>query len=185
MTSSLKFPLAALALSATLAACGGSSSSSGSNVQAAAAAQTSTGGASGRSGALVKSASNAALGATVLVDSHGMTLYSLSGEQGGHFICISAACLAVWHPLTAPGGTPSAAVASLGTVERPDGTEQVTYRGMPLYTFTADRTPGEARGQGLKDVGTWSAVTVGSGASSAAPGETKAAPSSGAGKYSY
>ena len=74
-----------------------------------------------------------------------MTLYSLSGEQAGHFICTSAACLEVWHPLKAPAGTPSAPVASLGTVKRPDGTEQLTYKGMPLYTFSADRPPAKPR----------------------------------------
>lgn len=183
MTSPLKFLLPALALSVTLAACG--SSSSGSGTQASAAQQTGTSTASRQGGALVRSASNAALGTTVLVDSSGMTLYSLGGEQSGHFICTSSACLQVWHPLTARAGTPGAAVASLGTVRRPDGTEQVTYRGMPLYTFTGDRAAGEARGQGLKDVGTWSAVRVGSGAASGAPGETGTAPSSAAGKYSY
>jgi predicted lipoprotein with Yx(FWY)xxD motif len=90
-----------------------------------------------------------------------MTLYRLSGEQGGKFICASSSCLAVWHPVsTSAAGTPSAGVASLGTVRRPDGTEQVTYKGMPLYTFTGDQQAGEAKGQGLKDVGTWSAATV-------------------------
>ena len=98
-----------------------------------------------------------------------MTLYSLSAEQGGKFICTSTACTQVWHPLIASGGTPSGSVGSLGTVKRPDGAVQVTYKGMPLYTFAGDR-PGEAKGQGLKDVGTWSAVTVSSQASSGASG---------------
>ena len=118
---------------------------------------------------VVKTASNAPLGATVLIDAQGMTLYSLSAEQGGKFICTSTACTQVWHPLIASGGTPSGSVGSLGTVKRPDGAVQVTYKGMPLYTFAGDR-PGEAKGQGLKDVGTWSAVTVSSQASSGASG---------------
>ena len=58
------------------------------------------------------------------------------------------------------GRTPSGGVGSLGTVKRPDGTEQVTYKGMPLYTFAQDQKPGDAGGQGIKDVGTWTAVTV-------------------------
>ncbi len=182
MTSPFRYPLAALALSVTLAACG-SSSGSGPSSQAADAAQT--GAASSPGGALVKSASNAALGATVLVDSHGMTLYSLSGEQAGHFICTSSACMQVWHPLLAPAGAPVAAVASLSTVARPDGSEQLAYKGMPLYTFAGDQAPGEAKGQGLKDVGTWSAVTVGTASSSGGQAETKTTPSSSGGKYSY
>jgi predicted lipoprotein with Yx(FWY)xxD motif len=104
----------------------------------------------------------------VLTDAQGMTLYSLSAEQSGRFICTSAPCTQVWHALTAPAsGTPSGA-ASLGTIARPDGTRQVTYKGLPLYTFTQDQ-PGQAKGQGLKDVGTWSAATVSSAAAPGAP----------------
>ncbi|HYM44871.1 MAG TPA: hypothetical protein VES65_01755 [Solirubrobacteraceae bacterium] len=140
----------------------------------------------------MKSASNTTLGATVIVDSQGMTLYHLSGEQNGKFICTSSACLQVWHPLSASAGTPSGSVGSLGTVKRPDGTEQVTYKGMPLYTFAPDQKPGDAKGQGIKDVGTWTAVTV-SGSSSApaatvpATTHTESAPagSGGGGGYGY
>jgi predicted lipoprotein with Yx(FWY)xxD motif len=90
-----------------------------------------------------------------------MTLYSLSGEQGGKFICSTTACTGIWHPLTVSAGeTPSGKVASLSTVKRPDGTTQVTYKGMPLYTFAQDQKPGETNGQGVKDVGTWTAVTT-------------------------
>lgn len=69
----------------------------------------------------------------------------------------------MWHPLIAPAGSePSGAVGSLGTVKRPKGTMQVTYKGTPLYTFTGDQQPGETKGQGIKDVGTWSVITTGS-----------------------
>jgi hypothetical protein len=33
-------------------------------------------------------------------------------------------------------------------------------RSVPLYTFTGDQKPGETKGQGIKDVGTWSVVTT-------------------------
>lgn len=36
----------------------------------------------------------------------------------------------------------------------------MTYKGMPLYTFAEDTAPGQAKGQGIKDVGTWNAVTT-------------------------
>jgi predicted lipoprotein with Yx(FWY)xxD motif len=133
----------------------------------------------------VKTASNSKLGGTILTDAQGMTLYSLSGEASGKFICTTSACTQVWHPLT--GSTAGASVASLGTVKRPDGSEQVTYKGMPLYTFAQDRAPGEANGQGIKDVGTWSAVTASPAASSPAATTTSSAtPSSSGGKgYGY
>jgi predicted lipoprotein with Yx(FWY)xxD motif len=160
LRNAMKFLIPTLAASVLLAACGSSSSSKSASSAAEtqpAASQTS----SGTSGALVRTASNSKLGTTVLVDAHGLTLYHLSAEQNGKFICTSTACVQVWHPLTAPAGsTPSGSVESLGTVKRPDGTEQVTYKGEPLYTFAQDKEAGEANGQGIKDVGTWSAVTV-------------------------
>lgn len=163
----LKLSLPAIAASLLIAACGSSSSgnttSSAANTQAA--AQTSSG---PSSAVLVKTASNS-LG-TILVDSQGMTLYHLSGEQNGKFICTSSACVGVWHPLIASSsGAPSGEVGSLGTVKRPEGTVQVTYKGTPLYTFTGDQQSGETKGQGIKDVGTWSVITT---SSSSAPPST-------------
>jgi predicted lipoprotein with Yx(FWY)xxD motif len=186
-----KLSLPAIAASLLIAACGGSSSSNTTS-SAASTQPAQTGGES--SSAVVTTASNAKLG-TILVDGQGMTLYHLSGETNGKFICTSSACVGVWHPLTASSsGAASGEVGSLGAVRRPDGTTQVTYKGLPLYTFTSDRQPGEAKGQGIKDVGTWSVLTTSGtptstggssstpnkgGSSSAAPSTTSAAPSSG------
>jgi predicted lipoprotein with Yx(FWY)xxD motif len=160
MRRSTRFLIPTLAAAFLLSACGsnsgGKSSSSTTGTQLAASQSS-----SGASSALVKTASNSKLGATVLVDAQGMTLYHLSAEQNGKFICTTTACLQVWHPLTVPaGGTPSGSVALLGTVKRPDGTYQVTYSGAPLYTFEQDKEAGDVNGQGIKDVGTWSAATT-------------------------
>jgi predicted lipoprotein with Yx(FWY)xxD motif len=185
----LKLSLTALAASLLLAACGGSSTSSNTTSSAAStqpAAQTG----SSSSTAVVKTASSS-LG-TILVNSEGMTLYHLSGEVNGKFICTSSACLGVWHPLIASSsGTPRGEVGSLGTVKRPEGTMQVTYKGTPLYTFTQDKQAGETNGQGIKDVGTWSAITTGSssaparGASSSSGSERSSGASSSGGGYGY
>jgi predicted lipoprotein with Yx(FWY)xxD motif len=169
----LKLSVPALAASLLLAACGSSSSSSTTSSAAGTqpAAQTS----SPSSAAVVKTASNS-LG-TILVDSQGMTLYHLSGEVNGKFICTSSACVGVWHPLIAPSsGAPSGEGVALGTVKRPEGTVQVTYKGTPLYTFTGDQQAGETKGQGIKDVGTWSAVTTGSSSAPAASSSSAPAP---------
>jgi predicted lipoprotein with Yx(FWY)xxD motif len=172
MRSTVKYLLPTLAASLTLAACGSSYSGQGSSPASSSKSSAAVSGGSGAT-ALVRTASNATLGATVLTDAKGMTLYALSGEQNGKFICTSSACLQVWHPVAASGaGAGGGTVASLGTVKRPDGAEQVTYKGMPLYTFTGDRQAGDAKGQGLKDVGTWSALKV---SASSAPA-TQSAP---------
>ncbi|MGI8920289.1 MAG: COG4315 family predicted lipoprotein [Solirubrobacteraceae bacterium] len=158
----MSFAIPVVAGALLLAACGsGSSSSSSSSSSGASAASSGT-----SSPASVKTAADAALGGSVLVDSQGMTLYRLTAETNGKFIC-TGPCLQVWHPLTAPGGTrPSGTVPSLATVTRPDGTAQVTFKGQPLYTFVKDKKPGDATGQGIKDVGMWTAVRASARASS-------------------
>jgi predicted lipoprotein with Yx(FWY)xxD motif len=178
----LRLSLPAVAASLLLAACGSSSTSSNTSSSAAStqpAAQT-----SGSSSGAVKSASNS-LG-TVLVNSQGKTLYHLSGEVNGTFICTSSACLTVWHPLIASSsGTPSGEVGSLGTVKRPEGTMQVTYKGTPLYTFTGDKQAGETKGQGIKDVGTWSAVTTSSSNTPPSTSSSSQPEKSSGGGYAY
>ena len=80
----------------------------------------------------------------------GMTLYRLSGEKQGALSCATPACFAIWQPLwIAPGTTPTGA-KNLGTLKRPDGRIQVTYKGGPLYTYVNDKKAGQVNGNGLK-----------------------------------
>jgi predicted lipoprotein with Yx(FWY)xxD motif len=104
-------------------------------------------------------AENATLGKTVLTTTKGRTLYSLSVEKNGKFIC-TASCLSVWHPLTVPAGVRPTGPVKLGTVMRPEGGTQVTYKGRPLYRFGGDTKAGQANGEGIKDVGTWHAASA-------------------------
>jgi len=172
--------LAPTLASLLLAACGSSASSTSSSATAPSATTGSQPGAA--AAAAVKTASNSTLGTTVLVDSQGITLYRLSGEQNGNWIC-TAGCVQVWHPLIAQSGTsPTGSVGSLGTVKRPDGTIQVTYKGMPLYTFGQDLKPGDAKGQGIKDVGTWNAVAMSAKTSPSTPAPAST-PSGGGSAY--
>lgn len=165
MRPAVKILLPTLAVSLALAACGSSHSSSSSPATSApSTSASSTSGASGAPAEAVKTAYNAKLGASVLVSARGMTIYHLSGEGAGRFLCASAECEARWPPVSA--SATSARVAGLGTVVRPDGKRQLTYEGEPLYTFAGDSAPGEANGQGIDDVGTWSAVQAGGSAGS-------------------
>jgi predicted lipoprotein with Yx(FWY)xxD motif len=100
-------------------------------------------------------------GRSILANSAGHSLYSLSAEKSGKFVCTrTSGCLALWHPLMVPKGATPPGPVKLGTIRRPEGGMQVTYRGRPLYTYAPDTKPGQAQGEGLKDVGTWHAVTV-------------------------
>jgi predicted lipoprotein with Yx(FWY)xxD motif len=139
-------PVAAI----VLAACGSSSASSGttataaSNVSAASTVDVKTG--------------TTSLG-TVLVNSRGRTLYHLTAEKNGKFIC-TGSCTQTWHPLRPKAKTAKGTVHFLGTIRRPDRTRQVTYKGFPLYTFAGDSKAGDVKGQGFKDVGTWKAIVI-------------------------
>lgn len=108
---------------------------------------------------VVKTADNVTLGKTILTNNRGRTLYSLSAESKGRFICVEG-CLSIWKPLLVPKGVKPTGPVELKTRLRPDGRTQVTYKGLPLYTFTGDTRAGEASGEGIKDVGTWHAATV-------------------------
>lgn len=104
-------------------------------------------------------AESSALGKTVLTNLQGRTLYSLSVETHGRFVC-TGACLSSWRPLLVPAGVKPMGPVKLGAVKRPNGKVQVTYKGRPLYRFYGDAKKGEANGEGFKDVGTWHAAVV-------------------------
>ncbi|HEY7147944.1 MAG TPA: hypothetical protein VH420_00730 [Gaiellaceae bacterium] len=119
-------------------------------------------------------------GRTLLVNRSGMTLYHLSVERKGHFICSDKACLSLWKPLVVKRGTTPTGAKSLGTVKRPDGRLQVAYKGGPLYTFVEDRKPGDTKGNGFKDVGTWHVVAV-----AGKPASTPTSSGGSSGGYGY
>jgi predicted lipoprotein with Yx(FWY)xxD motif len=100
-------------------------------------------------------------GKRVLAAANGHTLYSLSAEKKGKFVCTqSSGCLTLWKPLLVPtgGSVVGPMKLKLGSIKRPEGGRQVTYHGRPLYTFVEDHGPGKANGEGFKDVGTWHAA---------------------------
>ena len=90
----------------------------------------------------------------VLLDSEGKALYMFKNDSDGESACY-ADCEKQWPPLIAEGD-PSAGTGAdadlLGTIERTDGFEQVTYKGMPLYHFAKDTSAGSVKGQGVKDL---------------------------------
>jgi predicted lipoprotein with Yx(FWY)xxD motif len=162
-------------LALALAACGGRDNSDSS------AGGMGTGG----GGQTVATQSVSGVG-DVLVDPSGMVLYTNDTDTGSKIAC-TGQCLTEWLPLAAPsGGQPtsddSAVQAKLGTMQRPDGSSQVTFGGLPLYTFVED-SPGQATGNGFRDSfsGTdfvWTAASV---SGEAAPSTTTTESSDGSG----
>lgn len=91
---------------------------------------------------------NSALG-RVLFTTSGMALYTYAQDTKGHSNC-SGSCLAVWPALTVPEGfTPTGiGVRGLGAIVRSNGERQVTWNGLPLYTFVSDAN-GKVTGNGV------------------------------------
>ena len=93
---------------------------------------------------------------TVVVDGSGRTLYVFDKDTADppKSNC-EGECAAMWPPVEAGSGTPEldGIDASLvGTVERSDGTQQLTLNGWPLYLFAKDTKAGDAKGQAVGDV---------------------------------
>jgi predicted lipoprotein with Yx(FWY)xxD motif len=115
--------------------------------------------------ATLQTAHNSAVGATIVVDKKGMTLYELSGDTTHHLLCTSnAGCFAFWPPYkvskTEKLTKASGISGKLGKLHR-DGFYQVTLNGRPLYHFFLDHKKGQAGGQGIKSFGgTWGTVKV-------------------------
>ncbi len=99
-------------------------------------------------------ADSAKLG-TILTDGKGMTLYIFTKDtaDSGASACYDQ-CATNWPPLVANGEPTlaSGVPGTLGTITRTDGTMQVTYNGMPLYYYAADKAAGDTNGQDVGDV---------------------------------
>jgi predicted lipoprotein with Yx(FWY)xxD motif len=162
----------AVALVLTIAACGSSGSSGSSDATATTiavpATTTSTRAPSGTgttlstipAGTATIDASSTSHG-DVLVDLTGHTLYVFTNDPPSQSSCV-AACATNWPPLTGNAIAVSNAVPTSANefklIARPDGTQQVTVNGRPLYTFAGDASPGDTNGQGVG--GTWFVVGV-------------------------
>lgn len=166
---------AVVAIAVLTTACSSNSGSSGTTTTTtttttAQAASTSSSTAAGTSD-VVGTAARGSLG-VILVDHSGATLYRYTPDGTGKSTC-TGGCAAAWPPVTVPAGTAHVVAGSgipagdLGTITRPDGTTQVTYKGMPLYRYAGDTAVGQATGQGVG--GTWYVVSGPSGGGSTTP----------------
>lgn len=116
-------------------------------------------------GPILKSAHNASLGSTVLVNAKGLTLYHFTTERPGTISC-SSICATFWIPVLANGSRKPVlgrgiVASKVGTIKRPDGKIQLTYNKYALYRYYLDKKPGQIGGEGF-DAGTgiWEAVAT-------------------------
>jgi predicted lipoprotein with Yx(FWY)xxD motif len=143
----------------------GSSSSGGSSPPSSASASGSA-----ASGAALKTATIG--GVIVLTNAQGFTLYSFAPDTSTTSKC-DGACAQIWPPLAGPATAGPGVTGKLGTITRPDGSSQATYDGHPLYTYTADTSPGQANGNGVNvNGGVWHEVTASGSAALAGSGNS-------------
>jgi predicted lipoprotein with Yx(FWY)xxD motif len=92
----------------------------------------------------------------VLVGDNGMTVYMFMPDQqeNGTPTCYDD-CEQAW-PVVEATDSPIAGggvdESLIGSVERDDGTQQLTYNDLPLYYFSGDKKVGQANGQGIEEV---------------------------------
>lgn len=101
----------------------------------------------------LKTASSSA--GEIVVDANGMSVYFFTQDvkDSGTSACTDA-CLAAWPPVTTAADTPQVegVTGTVGTITTPDGAQQVTLNGLPLYYFAKDTEAGDILGQGVNDV---------------------------------
>ncbi len=95
----------------------------------------------------------------LVATSDGFTVYEYTKDSNkpAKATC-SGSCATTWPPVLA-GDTPwlkGVNPDKVGTVDRPDGTKQMTLNGWPLYRYAKDAKPGDTTGNGVG--GTWKAL---------------------------
>jgi predicted lipoprotein with Yx(FWY)xxD motif len=122
-----------------------------------------------KSRTVLKTAHNAALNKAIVVDSRGLTVYTLSGETSHHVKCRKAGgCFANWPPVTVSSAKTKLkagpGVKGRLRILRRSGIFQVTLNGHPLYRFIGDASKkGRATGEGITAFGgTWHVVAAAS-----------------------
>jgi len=148
--------LLALVAALAIAGCGGGDSNGyGGKSDSTATATTAKSPPGAESGVAVLTVASAPKVGAVLVDAKGLTVYDFHKDKGTTPSCYGA-CAGVWPPVLTEGDPTAgegASASKLGTTKRKDGSVQVTYAGHPLYTYAADKKPGEANGQDIDSFG--------------------------------
>ena len=97
-----------------------------------------------------------------LTDAKGMTLYTFTHDTTDKSNC-TGVCLTKWFPY-GPGISASGTynlpmlTVNVGVIKGNNGMAQFTWKGMPLYFYYQDKTPGQTLGEGV--LGAWYVVKL-------------------------
>ncbi len=96
-----------------------------------------------------------------LIDAEGKTVYLYTPDtKAGESAC-TGECATAWPPVPATDMMllPPGIQGTLASIDRADGTKQLTYNDIPLYYYAKDDEAGDVYGQEVGDV--WYVVTPG------------------------
>lgn len=115
---------------------------------------------------------------SIVVDSKGFAVYTLTGDTAKHQKCKSKSCLRFWPAVKVSSASAKKLTAAPGVKGklgsfRKDGFTQLTLAGHPLYTYAADKHKKDATGQGINAFGgIWNVVKAKGAASTGGPGSS-------------
>jgi predicted lipoprotein with Yx(FWY)xxD motif len=95
---------------------------------------------------MAKAIKTSAASLSILTNTKGMTLYTFGADKSGVSDC-NGKCAALWPPMMATAKSKNEGEFSV--IKRADGQPQWAYKGMPLYTWTKDKKPGDVTGDGV------------------------------------
>ncbi len=157
-------PLRAVAAAASVlvlvAACSGAASPSPSAAPSAAASSApsaaASGSASGSGGSYQLAIASGSVG-RFLTGEDGKTLYIFKKDTvGATSSACTGQCATNWPAFELEGNETVTAgtgvTGTIATIAAADGNKQVTYNGMPLYYYAADKAAGDTNGQGVGNV---------------------------------
>jgi predicted lipoprotein with Yx(FWY)xxD motif len=147
--------LVGLLMLATLAGCGGSTSTRAAATSTLTTAPSPT----PASTVLTRTAVVKGTQTTILTTAQGQTLYHITSDTATTSTC-TGSCASTWPPLLFTGSGSPTAASSLPhalSVQHTANGQQVEYDKHLLYTYSADTAPGETKGEGL--FGKWFVAT--------------------------
>src|SRR5262245_49672499 len=141
-----------------LGACGGSSSKS---VSKSSTTSTTRSFSSSRGGSTLQIVRSKRFRRPVIANTWKRTVYMYVRDGSAKTSKVPAGLKKSWRRVLAVRKLtvgPYLSRSKLAVYKQPNGQEQVSYNGHLLYTFTGDRQPGDAKGQGLGKV--WFALSA-------------------------
>ena len=135
-------------------ACGTSANTTANTGTSASILPSQSGAVAASPGAGLKAATAATLG-SIVTDGSGWALYRSDNDKNipPTSNCTDT-CATEWPPATPVSDTQITGVDGnlVGSLTRPDGTQQLTLNGWPLYHYAGDEQPGQTNGQKVGQV---------------------------------